>query len=82
MKVRLTKLLSTHSNLRTDVIEGRCDSLPKEGRDFFMTAPPLDPKAVVREIHTTKVKKVKWDIMKSAIFVTKNSTYQIDVLDE
>ena len=75
MKVRLTKIQSNHTNLRTDVIEGECFNPPKLGRIFSMWSEGLEDKSAVRNITTTPVVEIDGEIFKTA-----NSTYKIEKL--
>lgn len=80
MQVRLTKLNSTHNNLRTDVIEGECIYLPRTGYSFVMTSEPLNPNASFRQIATSNVQSIFTLNDKSMEFKTMNSTYLLEVL--
>jgi hypothetical protein len=79
MKVKLTKLSSTHQNLRTDTIEGNADLLPEVGQCFAMTAEPLDPRASFRWVRTTPIQSIE-AMGDTYRFTTENSTYQLEVL--
>lgn len=80
MKVRLTKIESTHSNLRTDLIEGKCIDLPEIGESFFVVAPPLDPTKDFRMVNTSEVKELTTLPDGKILFKTANSTYEIEIL--
>jgi hypothetical protein len=75
MIVRLTRVTSTHQNLRTDEVVGDAMQLPIVGRSFVMMAPPLDPTATVRMVATGPVKALLADG-----FTTENSHYKLEVL--
>lgn len=76
MKVRLTRLESSHRNLRTDSVEGDAPRLPKVGHRFSMAAAPLDPAADIRLIETSPV----FELVPGG-FKTMNSHYQLEVLE-
>lgn len=76
---RLTKIKSTHSNLRTDVIVGFCLGAPKMGESFTMFAPPLVTQADLRVITTTEVQAIA-QIGQTYDFNTMNSTYKLELL--
>jgi len=78
-KVRLKKLASIHSNLRTDIIEGECNFLPALHHSFLMFAPPLDPAMGVRSIQTSQITEIE-QAGKHYGFRTANSTYELEVL--
>lgn len=81
-KVKLTKIKSNHSNLRTDVIEGTTYALPEVGDSFAMFGEPLDPTVGnVRGVYTTEI-KVCERVGNEFQFVTENSTYKLEVLEE
>lgn len=80
-QVRLTKVKSTHQNLRSDVIEGTTYELPKVGNSFSMFGPPLNTEASFRGVYTTEI-KVCERVGDQFQFVTENSTYKLDVIAE
>lgn len=71
----MTRLDSSHQNLRTDSVEGDAPRLPAIGRRFVMAAPPLDPAADIRLVETSPVMTVSNDG-----FTTLNSRYKLEVL--
>jgi hypothetical protein len=80
MKVRLTKLQSTNTNLRTNEVVGETDCWLTVGSPFVMTATPLVC-GDVRIIETSLVTEVTeyphgWE------FKTINSTYYLDILTD
>lgn len=78
-KVRLTKIKSTHSNLRTDIIEGETDELPEVGKHFLLLGVSLTQGMDTRMVTTTKIQTV--NIVNSEYeFTTLNSTYKLEVL--
>ena len=81
MNAKLTKIRSTHSNLRTDTVVGFTTALPEVGKVFVMFAPPIDPAATFRQVTTTLVKHVEV-IDNTYRFVTENSTYQLEILPD
>lgn len=79
-KVKLTKIKSNHTALRTDVIEGETSTLPTVGESFCLTGEPLDPKADMRLVVTTEIKFVE-QMGNEYRFNTLNSTYKLEVLE-
>lgn len=81
-KVKLTRVASSHRNLRTDFVVGECFNLPRVGSCFFMWGPPLDPTAgSERQVETTPVKTVTGLFNGATRFTTQNSTYDLEILD-
>jgi hypothetical protein len=77
--VTLTKIESTHNNVRTNETTGHTLALPEVGKNFFMTAPPLESGGV-RMINTTEIKEVEIHSETEFTFKTQNSTYKVQVL--
>jgi hypothetical protein len=76
-RVRLTKLESTHNNLRTDVVEGILLSPLHLGYPIYVECEPLNKLDDYRRcVTTTPIVSIEGDIYK-----TKNSTYRIEVLE-
>lgn len=75
MRVRLTKVESTHNNLRTDVVEGECSHLPTIGLRFVMYSDPVEVFGNMRYVSTSPVQAITQDG-----FRTLNSTYKLEVL--
>lgn len=82
IKCKLTKISSTHQNLRTSVVVGQCEKMPTIGAEFVMTAPPLDPAAAFRLIETTPVKFVVKLHGGKYEFQTDNSHYALETFDD
>lgn len=79
--VRLTKLSSSHKNLRTDVIEGTAPNLPEKGQSFVVFGESLTPENNVRVVQTTEVQSVE-TMGNEHVFQTLNSTYKVEVLED
>ena len=77
-EVKLTQLSSSHNNVRTKEIVGKCYNLPKVGNAFFMVAAPLDKRAAVRYFHSSRIEKVTGKYPKFR-FKTLNSLYKLEV---
>lgn len=79
--VLLTKIESTHKNLRTDEVYGVCEKLPKKGEGFRMYSQGLWIKDGVRLVTTSPVGTVlrDGDVMH---FKTENSTYRLEIFYE
>lgn len=80
-KVKLTKIKSNHSNLRTDVIEGVTFKLPEVGDSFSLFGEPLNLAFDCRAVYTTEI-KVCERIGNEIQFTTVNSIYKLEVLEE
>lgn len=77
--VKLTRISSSHRNLRTDTVIGTCNRLPELHCHFGMYAEPIDPSKDIRYVQTTPVTEltVEGQLYK---FRTKNSVYELEVL--
>jgi hypothetical protein len=71
--VKLTKISSSHNNLRTNDVTGKCHVLPQVGTSFTMFAEGLE--FGTRIIATSEVKEVTPEGFK-----TENSEYKLEVL--
>lgn len=78
MKVTLRKVQSTHSNLRTDVIDGEAFRLPSVGECFCVYAAPLFGSGGFRYVMTSPVASLE----EGKGFTTQNSTYEMTVHSE
>lgn len=78
-KVLLTKIESSHTNLRTPTVEGLTLELPVVEKNFSLSAAPLTPGAIVRRIDTTAIQEV---VQEGSVYTfrTLNSTYKVEVL--
>jgi hypothetical protein len=74
VKVTLTKLISNHNTLRTDVVDGECERLPVVGESWVMYSAPLEEFGNLRYIRTSPVVELTPDG-----FRTENSTYALTV---
>lgn len=83
-KVRLSKIESTHENLRTPNAVGTVWNLPEVGKNITLVGEPLNKEADARIISTTEIKEVE-DISEYNArfrFKTLNSTYELEVLED
>jgi hypothetical protein len=85
MDVKITQIESTHNNVRTKTIEGKCQHLPEVGYCFAMMAEPLDPSKMFRHFVTTPVKSVVIKDIRSKeghvyLFETQNSRYELRLM--
>lgn len=81
MKCKLTRVKSTHNNLRSDVIIGECDRPPMVGYEFYMEADPFEADGGRRYVRTTPVVSFEPDVKISTwLFNTRNSTYLFEEL--
>ncbi len=78
-KVKLTKVRSSHSNVRTNEIEGETLDLPEAGKSFVLIGESLAFKGGGRIIETTLIEKVE-KMDNEYLFHTANSTYKLEVL--
>ena len=76
--VKLTQLSSSHNNVRTKEILGHCSGVPRKGKRFVMSAPPLDKSKDIRVLTTTELKSVRKD-GDIYYFKTQNSAYKLEV---
>jgi hypothetical protein len=78
----LTKIFSTHSNLRTTAICGRFDKLPSAGSTFEIIGAPISEKASFRLVYTTPIEQT-WNVDMNGkqviCFKTENSVYGLSV---
>lgn len=80
--VVLTRLQSSHQNLRSDEIEGTAPSLPQVGKNFILFGDPLAKGAIARLVATTPVKRIEPDPDNGSMeFWTANSHYGLQVVD-
>jgi hypothetical protein len=80
-KVELHKIKSNHQNLRTDIVEGFCYSLPKVGEGFTMFGKGLE--FGMRSVYTTEVQELTVLVDEYIIlFRTENSVYTLLVNGE
>ena len=77
MKVKLTKIESTHSNLRTDTVEGMCTNLPEVGMSFVLWSEPLTTGHHYRQVATSPVQSVEVLSADVLRFKTLNSIYEL-----
>lgn len=79
-RVKLTKINSTHSHLRSSDVEGWCFDIPQVGLSFAMTSAPLE-EGFMRIIKTTPLQTIE-RVDSTFLFTTANSTYRLELLDE
>lgn len=84
MKIKLTKISRPEGlpgGLRTDVIVGESQGMPKRGKSFTMEAEPLNSNASFRYVNTSIVMQVV-DLSENVKrFTTKSgSVYELEVL--
>ena len=80
-QVKLTKINSTHDNVKDTEFIGSMPFEPKIGQTFFMAWPHEDPRKHNR-IQTSALVNKKYLSNKVFEFKTKNSTYQAEYLDD
>lgn len=82
---RLYRLTTAESEnpLRTDVVEGEFETLPRPGRSFTFFAEPLNPEMDVRVIQTSPVVLVTPSPSGGKVgFQTENSSYLLTFTEE
>lgn len=78
--VLLTKMESTHNNLRTDSVEGKTLQLPVVGENFRLIGKSLTEGPTYRAIETSQIAEVVKDDDYKYTFKTANSTYKLSVI--
>ncbi len=82
IRAKLTKISSTHENLRTNEMVGGIPKIPEVGETCVIVGRALTPGVSARMIHTTKISKVERISSKQYEFWTKNSHYGLRLLEE
>jgi hypothetical protein len=82
----LTKIQSTHNNIRTNSMRCQCSYLPEVGVDFKIFGDSLEVTGDTRAISTTTVQTVSSygdNVGNNWIeFTTTNSRYKLEILNE
>jgi len=86
MKVKLTRIKSTHNNLRTKEVIGEIFELPAFEKPFIMFGKALTIENGTRIIETTPVKTLQKEFdSKTRTFIYKfstgNSVYELEILE-
>lgn len=82
IQVQLSRLSSSHQNLRSSEIIGEIDRLPQVGKPLLLVGAPLDPEASVRLIETTPITEIRHHTEEGSLeFWTRNSHYGLQILD-
>ena len=77
-KVRLTKIRSNHNNLRSNIIVGETNELPKVGEGFQMLSEGID--FGTRHVWTSPIKHLE-KMNNTYQFNTENSVYKLEILN-
>ncbi|NJO48254.1 MAG: hypothetical protein HC840_00900 [Leptolyngbyaceae cyanobacterium RM2_2_4] len=81
LNVKLTKIESTHNNLRTNEMVGKTGSIPEKDYDIIVFGKGIE--FSTRVIQTTVVQESNYDKeTKTFTFKTQNSTYTLEILDK
>lgn len=80
-RVKLTKIKSNHTNLRTDTVEGVTAELPTKDKSFNLIGESLTEGMNARLVYTTEVQSVE-SVDMLYKFTTLNSEYHLQVLEE
>lgn len=80
---RLIRIASRHNAMRTDTMDGWLmgEILPEVGKCFYMVGLPLNPKASHRIFNTSEIKEVSQTVEGALEFVTENSIYRLERLN-
>lgn len=78
-KVRLKKIESSHTKLRTNEVVGITNELPTVGESFALVGESLTKGMDARLVHTTEIQSVDLKDSKYT-FKTHNSTYELEIL--
>lgn len=79
MQGKLTRLESSHSNLRTDYMPGFFANLPQVGTAFAILGEPLTRGAIARSVVTSTIQEVTELSDTEYEFKTRNSTYRLEI---
>lgn len=79
-KVKLTRIESNHTNLRTDSVEGFTLQLPIKGSGLRVVGDSLTPGMSARVVNTSEIQSVDIKSDKEFDFTTLNSSYKLEVL--
>lgn len=83
LNAKITKIVSTHNNLRTNDMVGVTPQIPEVGKFFSIFGESLSFKGGMRAITTTLVQESNFDsATKTFTFKTENSTYTLEILDK
>lgn len=83
LPVKLTKIESTHTNLRTNEMIGKTGSIPEVKYNIQVFGESLTEGKNMRVIETTEIKESTYDkATKTFVFKTQNSTYSLEILDK
>jgi hypothetical protein len=77
MQVKLTKIESTHNNVRTTEVVGELAFWPEVGDRIALLGDPLSPLADARVVITSPVQRIEGDL-----FYTLNSIYRLARADD
>lgn len=84
IKIRLTKIQSSHAALRTDVVEGVIHKKPEIFECLEIYAKPLDPTKFERYVKTSPIMEFEEfsevGITDTIFFKTLNSKYKLEYI--
>ena len=81
-KIKLTKIESSHNNVRTKETIGEAPILPEIGKSFILFGDSLEFEGGIRTIHTSTIEEIEKITEKELIIKTLNSTYKIEILED
>lgn len=78
--VKLTKVKTNHSRVRTHSMEGQTVALPEVGKRFQVFGEPLSGDGDIRVITTSVVQKCSPVVDDKMMIETLNSIYEVELL--
>jgi hypothetical protein len=84
-RVKLSRLSTDPKNfgpnpLRTEVINGYCNYLPKVGYGFVLLSKPIKKGTSVRLVHTSDIQSFRFKKAREQQFITQNSEYHLEII--
>lgn len=81
MKVRLSKVIGG-VNIRTNTVEGECDSAPTVGKSFVMIGESLtSPEIGFRMVSTSEIQEILPRTDGIVLIKTLNSVYELEYIN-
>jgi len=83
LHVKLEQIESSHNNVRTKEMEGKCTHIPEVGYGFIIFGKSLTPGLPFRRISTSEIQECSYvEKDRKFLFQTLNSKYELTVLDD
>lgn len=80
-RVRLTRLQSSHENMRTDHVDGVLIKGPRRGSVMVLLGAGLE-EGTTRVLRTSKILEFSWKDARTCVVKTVNSLYKLELLGE